>query len=711
MSQQCFTLDANYLQQRNSLVSTISDCKDTILQLGEPGKFYANRASEMQHKLTDEPFRVLIIGKFKNGKSTFINALFGENLMPACNIPCTLTISAVRYSESKNGMVEICFNDNIPQHLPSISDKINNHLEKYRGRNIPVLQLSIKEVNKVVRINETKLRGVNRDKNRERQDKAKIDALYKRLTYFSDNELLKSGVEIIDSPGFGESKVHDTVTLDYIKHVDAFIFVLDATKAGDAQEVEVASKYMEGRENACFVVVNKIDAIAPDPFATEEEMEESRLEQLSVTLEKINSVVEPFTSHQLYPISSWNAISGRLSNNLLLFNSSGILQLERDLSDFLTGGEIGIARLTGECKELSGLISECLEEINKQEILLKQKYDELANKYKNQNETIKLVRKRINSLISKIRDNASSCYGRVIDVYDDYVLALGKYVTRQVDSFNPGVELSRFEVWNIAKENKEVTSKIGAYIAEETKSYSSNWQSNEFKEFIENEEERLFSKDVKREISDVLANIQAIENNVANKEDGCITSNISNSIRFSSSINVNVDQTKLSELSSGHQFQNIGLSLTGGVGTAAFIGVVTGAIVFAPVAIAGASISAALLAIGMILDSADRRILDLKKEVIKAFIAKLNDSKLSSAKKICDEFSKLIENRIKSVENSLNGKLDQVLERVEASLETLKHGNEQQRLEELKELRAQFYTMKAKLSEFVEELKVKKAKA
>lgn len=46
-------------------------------------------------------FRLLILGDMKRGKSTLLNALIGENLLPSDVNPCTALLTVLRYGTEK----------------------------------------------------------------------------------------------------------------------------------------------------------------------------------------------------------------------------------------------------------------------------------------------------------------------------------------------------------------------------------------------------------------------------------------------------------------------------------------------------------------------------------------------------------------------------------------------------------------------------------
>ena len=50
-------------------------------------------------KLGNRQYTVAVVGEFKRGKSSLINALLGMNILPADVLPTTATINRVVYSE------------------------------------------------------------------------------------------------------------------------------------------------------------------------------------------------------------------------------------------------------------------------------------------------------------------------------------------------------------------------------------------------------------------------------------------------------------------------------------------------------------------------------------------------------------------------------------------------------------------------------------
>ncbi|HAZ42933.1 MAG TPA: hypothetical protein DDW76_13515 [Cyanobacteria bacterium UBA11369] len=70
-------------------------------------------------------FRLLVLGDMKRGKSTLLNALLGENLLPSDVNPCTAVLTVLRYGAEKK--VTVYFFDSYEREVSKrIDDDINS---------------------------------------------------------------------------------------------------------------------------------------------------------------------------------------------------------------------------------------------------------------------------------------------------------------------------------------------------------------------------------------------------------------------------------------------------------------------------------------------------------------------------------------------------------------------------------------------------------
>ena len=117
--------ESNNLEQvlatRNSLVDCLDrmaseiEARETATE-NKSGKLELDSAiadlKNCSNKLQEGVFRLLVLGDVKRGKSTVINALIGEDLLPRDVNACTAILTVLRYGEEKQ--VTVYFNDRTP---------------------------------------------------------------------------------------------------------------------------------------------------------------------------------------------------------------------------------------------------------------------------------------------------------------------------------------------------------------------------------------------------------------------------------------------------------------------------------------------------------------------------------------------------------------------------------------------------------------------
>jgi tRNA U34 5-carboxymethylaminomethyl modifying GTPase MnmE/TrmE len=241
----------------------------------------SRRLSELREKLIQQQFNLVVMGQFKRGKSTFINALLGTEIVPTAIVPLTSIVTLLCFGPQPKAVVH--FLDGRREET-TISEIRRFVTEKANPRN----QLNVKEVE-----------------------------------VFYPCAHLKDGVRIIDTPGVGSVFNHNTeVAYAYLPNVDAGIFVVTADPPLSASEHRFL-KEVRGYVNNLFFVLNKIDTVG------ERDLDEA----LSFTTE----ILQEDLKHpvKVWPISARLALEGRLNSDSDKLNRSGLPLFEDHLRQFL----------------------------------------------------------------------------------------------------------------------------------------------------------------------------------------------------------------------------------------------------------------------------------------------------------------------------------------------------------------------------------------
>lgn len=262
--------------------------RETLLKL--PAKVAAAAESEesrqalsvIARRLDENEFCLVVAGQFKRGKSTFINALLGDDLLPTAIIPVTSIITEIRYGESLR--INVIFNDGTKEEISS-EDLARYVTEKNNPRNT-------KDV-KIVEI-------------------------------FHPSFYLKNNIRLIDTPGVASIHSHNTdVTYSYLPNADAAIFLVSVDPPITDAEYHFLND-LRGFATRLFFIQNKIDTVSAA----------DRIESLEFTREVIGKQagLEDIT---IFPLSAKKALEGKLDGNRAMYEESGLVAFEAMLENFL----------------------------------------------------------------------------------------------------------------------------------------------------------------------------------------------------------------------------------------------------------------------------------------------------------------------------------------------------------------------------------------
>lgn len=230
-------------------------------------------------EIKNREYKIFVTGEAKSGKSTFINAFLGEDILPTGFIQCTSSIIEIRRSkDGKKRLIseEVGGGENREENINKIKEFLqktaaipdeyrdipfniinDNFLIKYKDsyneKDISNFLDEIKKEKKNLdeKIFENKVRNYIKNTNWRR--------VIKRIILEYPLEKLKE-VTIFDTPGVGAEGSVGDVTKKYIKEADAFIFV----KSLVGQDIEATSfknffneNITEDNEKTTFLVFTR----------------------------------------------------------------------------------------------------------------------------------------------------------------------------------------------------------------------------------------------------------------------------------------------------------------------------------------------------------------------------------------------------------------------------------------------------------------------
>jgi predicted GTPase len=276
--------------------------------------------NETKLQLEKDAFMLTVVGEFSRGKSTFINALLGSNVLPSKVKPTTAMINRIYYND-----------------LPTYS-------LLYRSGNDAKKEISESEFRKLAAPREADIDDP--------EDLVRYD---RELEFFRKismaeigypNMFCKADIEIYDTPGTNDiDETREEITYSFVPKSDAVIFLLSATSPFADTEMDfLKERILNEHINKVFFVVNFKDRLKT--IQDEEKV-------VSYIREKLSNLIQDPT---IILVSSYDALTiRRLANNETFkiksqvyknIEDTGLPILESVLSSFLQNekGQVKLAK-------------------------------------------------------------------------------------------------------------------------------------------------------------------------------------------------------------------------------------------------------------------------------------------------------------------------------------------------------------------------------
>ena len=272
------------------------------------GKKYRPTMETVLEQITSRCYRVAVIGEFKRGKSSLLNALLGTEILPTDILPTTGTVSRIVYGATQE--MTICYKDGTQQ------QRDLSELQHY---------------------------GTKLDEDAE----GRLQKIREILVQYP-SVFCRDGIELIDTPGLNDDEHMTETTLGVLKDIDAAIVVISAKMPLSMTERDLIVRLLSCHEiHDIIFVVTFIDAVSnrrrdQDRMIeyirqriTEETLElaQKKHGQDAAIMKKANRLLkEP----KMFAVSSTQAMEGFLRDDMDLLEVSRFPTFKNELLALLT---------------------------------------------------------------------------------------------------------------------------------------------------------------------------------------------------------------------------------------------------------------------------------------------------------------------------------------------------------------------------------------
>ncbi len=333
---------------------------------------------ECKTLIEEKRYRIAIMGEFKRGKSSLINALLGAKILPANATPTTATINRITYGSTPR--VVITYKNN--SKLDEIKiDELDNYVTKQTSAG-STRALTIKEA-----------------------------------TIYYPTVICQNHVDMIDTPGLNDEESMTNITLDMIRSVDAVIIPLHARAPFSETEMHFVCQLL-GRENIDHIifVVTFLDQLEEEDYEynsfidyIKHRIYEEVIRELDSRKaeEKIKQKAKRLLSDaSVHGVSSTLALKAFLSNNQALLKASRFEEFSTALLQTITANQ-----LTNSFAQVNLRMRMITE-------MMPKEHEKRLHKITNQTETMKKTMDWIKDYQLQAKQKMSVCFAKYYDVME-----------------------------------------------------------------------------------------------------------------------------------------------------------------------------------------------------------------------------------------------------------------------------------------------------
>lgn len=259
-------------------------------------KILQNLELEAHSKEQISHLKIAIVGQFSSGKSSFINALLGGEILPSGVTPVTAKVCEISYGENLGSSI----NQNNPQNTNQPQDASQNilqNLSQNPPKNSPqnLLQNLLVEVH--YKDSSIKLKPLAYLHQIDSIENATIS----HFKLQAPIELLKN-ITFLDTPGFNSQNQIDTDTTNAIlREVDGIIWLSLIDNVGKQSEKDILQEHLKQYSAKSLCILNQKDRLKDS-------------QEISTSLAYANSAFSGFFA-EIIPISAKQALDSYQSDS------------------------------------------------------------------------------------------------------------------------------------------------------------------------------------------------------------------------------------------------------------------------------------------------------------------------------------------------------------------------------------------------------------
>ncbi|UJB70423.1 dynamin family protein [Acaryochloris sp. 'Moss Beach'] len=358
-------------------------------------------------------FRLVVLGDLKRGKSTLLNSLLGERLLPSDVNPCTAVLTVLKYGPQKQVTI--------------------HHLD-----DSPPEQIALEDFKQIYTIDPEEAKALA----------SKDQAAFPNVSHAEIEyplPLLQQGLELIDTPGLNDTEARNQLVFNFLQDCHAVLFVMDATQPCTLDERRYLQNTLKDRGITIFFLINAWDKVQSNLINPDDS------EALASAEDRLRGVfhthLADYCPHQydqrVFEVSGLKALRSQLQNDPETLAQSGVPAFLDSLFEFLSQDRIqseldhALHKAQMTHKQVWAAVSRRLPLLDEDLDLLKEKLVSVQSDF----EQLQSIRDDFQTKIRQTRDQESQA---IADSFKTYILNLETTFDEDFIAAQPDLEFLEF---------------------------------------------------------------------------------------------------------------------------------------------------------------------------------------------------------------------------------------------------------------------------
>lgn len=428
-------------QQEKKIIEQIELLKK--MNIIKQSSYIYEDLSAIEDRLLDDEFRIVVVGEFSSGKSTFINAIIGKDVLLHAVDETTATITYihnVKKDDKRAGTGKICYSDGTIVEFENFTE-----LRKYTTT----------------------------------QSEIKVADTIKNVDIYISFLNIDQPLTIVDTPGLnGVADKHKEITIEEIKKAHACIYLLSVKGLADSDLSFI--KILRNYQTEFVFVQNFIDTLR----STEGETPKKKINMIESILQREFGDDKHF-SYTICAVSALMSLVGKDENIKYLYasdeveikpderknmyKSSNFEELESIISNYVNTGKYKKVIVESAIQSLNSILQMLL-----QTLYIQDKQNEELLKSDSKNDVIAKAQRRLNEIDSNFENNKKKVRNFIISRDKENRNEYKKEILMKLEKIyemivkNIDAEIKYYEDFDRIEQSSK--KKVGLYFAEKVTS-------------------------------------------------------------------------------------------------------------------------------------------------------------------------------------------------------------------------------------------------